>query len=145
MCRGVYTMSLLPHEVFASLKQKRKKADKVQFLKDNENWALKDIIRGSMDPTIEWDLPGGDVPYTPCSAETPPSTILRENTKFAYLVKGGKGKDLPAYKRENIFLGILEGIHPEDAALLVDMINKVTPKNITRPIVEEAFPGLLRG
>jgi len=45
-------VSLLPHEVFASLKQKRKKADKVQFLKDNENWALKDIIRGSMDPTV---------------------------------------------------------------------------------------------
>ena len=51
---------------------------------------------------------------------------------------------MPAYKRERIFLGMLESSHPKDAEILISMINKKPPKYITRPIVEEAFPGLLK-
>ena len=47
-------------------------------------------------------------------------------------------------KRENIFIGILEGVHPEDAKLVISMINKEKPTGLSRPIVEEAFPKLLQ-
>ena len=40
---------------------------------------------------------------------------------------------------------MLESIHPKDAELLVKMINKEAPKGITKNIVMEAFPGLIRG
>ena len=134
----------LVYEVLEEVAQKRSKKDKVKILKDNETWALKDIIRGSMDTTIKWHLPGGQPPYRPAEEHTAPASLHRENTKFAYFVKGGKGEALPAYKRENLFIGILEGIHPNDAQLVVDMINKVTPKGLTKAIVDEAFPGLLK-
>ena len=49
-----------------------------------------------------------------------------------------------APKRENIFIGLIEGIHPSDAKLVIDMINKRVPKGLTREIVQEAFPGLLK-
>lgn len=137
-------MPMLPHEVFRKMRSAKTKAEKIKILKENESWALKDIIRGSLDSTIVWNLPAGDPPYTASKEESTPATILRENKKFAYLVKGGQGDKLPAFKRENIFIGILEGIHPQDAAIVVDMINKRPPKPITRPIVNEAFPGLLR-
>ena len=52
-------MALLPHEVFAKLKAAKNKKERVEILKENESWALKDIIRGSMDPTVEWNLPPG--------------------------------------------------------------------------------------
>jgi hypothetical protein len=39
---------------------------------------------------------------------------------------------------------MLEGVHPEDAKVLVNMINKKPYKSITRKVVEEAFPGLLK-
>ena len=48
------------------------------------------------------------------------------------------------YRREQIFIGILEGVHPEDAKLVISMINKQNIKGLTRPVVEEAFPGLLQ-
>jgi hypothetical protein len=43
-----------------------------------------------------------------------------------------------------MFIGLIEGIHPEDAKLVIGMIAKNPPKGLTRPLVKEAFPGLLR-
>jgi hypothetical protein len=51
---------------------------------------------------------------------------------------------LTPVKRESIFLGLIEGIHPEDARLVISMINKEKPQGITRPVIEEAFPKLLQ-
>ena len=131
-------------EVFEEMNKKPKKADKVKVLKENETWALKDIIRGSMDSTVKWNLPTGAPPYRAALEQSHAANLLRENKKFAYFAKGGPGDELPAYKRENLFIGILEGVHPKDAELVIGMINKEKPKGLTRPIVEEAFPGLLR-
>ena len=64
--------------------------------------------------------------------------------KFKYFVKGGPGDKMQKVKRENIFIGILEGVHPEDAKLVISMINKEKPTGLSRPIVEEAFPKLLQ-
>ena len=47
-------------------------------------------------------------------------------------------------KREQLFIGVLEGVHPEDAKLVISMINKEKIYGLSRPIVEEAFPNLLR-
>jgi len=131
-------------EVFEEMNKKPNKADKIKVLKENETWALKDIIRGSMDSTVKWNLPTGAPPYTAALEQSHAANLLRENKKFAYFAKGGPGDELPAYKRENLFIGILEGVHPKDAELVIGMINKEKPKGLTRPIVEEAFPGLLR-
>jgi len=139
-------MVMLVHEVLDEARKKRKKDERIQVLKNNESWALKDILRGSMDPTIEWNLPTGeDVPYTPNQPHSAPGNLLRENTKFKFFVKGGPGDKMMKAKREQIFIGILEGIDPNDALLVIDMINKKPPSGITKQVVEEAFPGLLKG
>ena len=51
-------------EVLEEMAKQRNRNDKVRVLKENETWALKDIIRGSMDSTIKWNLPEGEPPYT---------------------------------------------------------------------------------
>lgn len=130
-------------EILEEVGKQRNRVDKVRILKENESWALKDIIKGSMDDKIQWNLPTGQPPYTPSPAHHHPANLFRENTKFKYFVKGGQGDQMPKYKREQIFIGILEGIHPEDAKLVLSMINKEKLKGITLPVVEEAFPNLL--
>ncbi len=97
-----------------------------------------------MDSKVEWNLPEGSPPYQASAAHNHPTNLLRENSKFKYFVKGGPGDKMPKYKREQIFIGMLEGVHPEDAKLVVSMINKKKLTGITRPVVEEAFPGLLK-
>jgi len=137
-------MMLDVFEVLKKAASKRSKAEKVAVLKENESWALKDIIRGSYDQSIEWDIPPGEPPYTPAEAHNHPSSLLREHKNFIYFVKGSrKSKALPKFKRERIFLEIIEGVHPEDAKLVINMVNKKPPKNLSRPIIQEAFPGLL--
>lgn len=134
----------LVYEVLDEVRKKRSKADKVKVLQDNESWALKDIIRGAMDSTVEFNLPEGPPPYTPNRAESTPSNLLKRNKEFRNFVKGGPGDKMPSYQRENKYVQLLEGIHPEDAKLVIKMISKEKPEGLTRPTVDEAFPGLLR-
>ena len=131
-------------EILDEVRKARSKTKKVDILKGhNDNWALKDIIRGSMDSTVKWSIPDGEPPYTPSEPHNHPSDLKRQNTKFAFLVQG-MYKDTPRFKKEKIYFEILEGIHPEDAKLVIAMINKQTPKGLTRPVVNEAYPGLLQ-
>ena len=132
------------HEVLEEVAKQRNKSDKVRILKENETWALKDVIRGTMDSSVLWNLPAGSPPYTPSPAHYHPANLTKENKKFVYFVKGGPGDKLPKVKRESIFIGILEGVHPEDAKLVISMINKEKLLGLSRPIVEEAFPKLLQ-
>lgn len=132
------------YEVIEKVQKAKAKADKISILKENETWALKDILRGTYDSTVKWILPPGEPPYTPNDGHNAPSNLLKRNKDFAYFAKGGPGGRLPAYKREKIFIGLIESIDPKDARLVISMINKEKLKGITRPVIEEAFPGLLQ-
>ena len=136
-------MNLLVHEVIEKAAKAKKKKDKIDILRQHESWALKDILRGTYDSTVNWLLPAGEPPYTPNDGHNAPSNLLRRNTDFKYFVKGGPGTKMPPYKRESIFIGLIESVDPQDARLVISMIKKEKLSGITRNVVEEAFPGLL--
>ena len=87
-------------EILEEVGKQRTREEKVKILKENESWALKDVIRGTMDDKVQWNLPIGRPPYTPSPAHHHPANLFRENTKFKYFVKGGQGDKMPKYKRE---------------------------------------------
>ncbi len=134
----------LVYEVLQDVTDAETKEDRIKILKKNESWPLKDIIRGSMDSTVQWNLPTGAPPYTPNVPGSAPSSLAMQHKKFVNFVKGGPGDNLPALRRENLFVEILEAIHPRDAQLVIDMINKKRLKGLTRKVVYESFPGLLK-
>ena len=76
------------HEVLDEARRKRSKAEVVAVLQANETWALKDILRGSMDSTVEFALPPGDPPYTPGEDYSAPKNLIKEHKRFVYFVKG---------------------------------------------------------
>ena len=132
------------YEVLELFEKAKSRKEKIDVLKKHESWALKDVLKGTLDPKIEWLLPKGEVPYTPCEEHSTPSSLLRKNKEFRYVVKGGVGGQMPPAKREKIFLGIVESIHPKDAELVCGMINKKLPvKGLTVKLVQEAYPELL--
>ena len=45
-------------------------------------------------------------------------------------------------KRESMFIGLLEGIHPNDAELVVNMINKKKIEGVTKNVAMEAYPDI---
>ena len=143
MCRRIYLMKLV-YEVLEEARKKRAKADKIKVLKDNETWALKDILRGSTDTTITFNLPDGPPPYTPSPAESAPTNLQKRNKEFHWFVKGGPGDNLKNFERQKRYIQLLEGIHPEDAKLVIMMVSKEKPEGVSRPVIDEAFPGLLK-
>ena len=133
------------HEVLDKVAAAKTRAEKIQLLKQQENnWALKDILRGTFDEAVQWLLPTGPVPYEPAPSNSHPSEWSQHNKKLAMFVKGGPGQQIIRPKREKMFLDILETVHPRDAELLVGMINKKMPiKGITKKLTQEAFPDLI--
>ena len=133
-------------EILEQVSKATKRDEKIAILKSYDQiWALKDLLRGSFDDTVQWNLPKGSVPYTPAEEASVPTNFMKQNTKFKYFVKGGIGDQMKAFKRERVFLDMVESIHPKDAELVVAMINKnLKVKGITKKLVEEAFPGLIK-
>lgn len=136
-------------EVFEILeefsKSKNKKSRLEVLSKYSDVQALKDILRGTFDDSLEFLLPEGKPPFTPNNERSVPSTLLRGHKMFGIFVNGGPGTDLPAYKRENKFIELLESIHPKDADLVLSMVEKKSPiKFLTKKLVQEAFPDLIR-
>ncbi len=132
------------YEVLQEVVKKTSETDKVKVLRDNESWALKDILRGTLDSTVEWILPKGEPPYTKSDGHNHATNLFRVNTQFKYFTKNGPGSKMPAVKREKIFIGLIEGVHPEDAQLVINMVNKTPIEGISKNVVKEAFPGLLK-
>ena len=131
-------------EVLQEISKTKKKDDKIKIIKTNESWALKDVIRGSMDKTIKWVIPNGKPPFTPAEEHNHPTDLRRQNGKFKFFVEGME-KNTPQFKKERMYLLMIEGIHPQDAQVVIDMVNKKTPKGLTKAIVDETFPGLIQG
>lgn len=112
--------------------------------KHQDVWALKDLLRGTFDDTIQFNLPEGSPPYTENRPESTPSTLLKKHKEIGIFVIGGSGDRLPSFKREQRFVQLLESVHPADAKLVLGMKAKdLGVKYLTKKLVEEAFPGLL--
>lgn len=118
------------------------------FLKQHNSLELRDVLRGSFDDSIQWNLPLGKPTYDGrLSREGLSSSSLKLKIKiFHYFVKGGQGDALKSAKRENMFLQILETIHPQDAELVIAMKDKKLETlypGITRDLVKQTWPGLI--
>ena len=135
----------LIYEILEAAGKARSKAEKIEILKSHDSWALRDVLRATYDDKVQFIIPDGEPPYTPNKPESIPSNLLRKNVDFKYIIKNGIREDMPAFKREKIYSGLLESIHPEDAKVVINMVNRKKPaKGITEKVVKEAFPSLIK-
>jgi hypothetical protein len=117
--------------------------DIVPSLKANDNIALRAVLVGMFHPGVNWTLPAGKPPYTPSIYENH-GALYRNYTKFKYFVAGGEGDRMIPYKRERIFVDLIETLNPDEAELVIAMKDKINPyPTITYKHVAKAFPGLL--
>jgi hypothetical protein len=146
-------MKLMIHEILEKAAEASSKEEKIKILQENNSLALRDILRGGMDDTIEFILPEGKPPHEdPEKVGYSRSALYNQTKRFKYFVKGGPGESLPAPKRERMFINILESIHPKEGELVLLMKDKRLIKSnnsahysgITKKLVQEAFPGLIR-
>lgn len=139
---------LMLHEIFDKLAETKARKDKIQVLHDNNSLVLRDVLRGTFDETVQWNLPEGAPPFERDDAPIGynHSNIIKQGKKLAYFAKGGPGDRLPQYKRERMFIECLEAVHPKDADILIWMKDKQLGKHykgLTKKLVQEAFPKLI--
>ena len=137
-------ITLRVHEVIERVEKAKTRKEKIAIFQEHESQALKDVLVGSLDSRVTWNLPEGRPPFEPSSEQTVPTNLLKQTSQFNDFIKGGPGDELPAFKRESIFIRLIEKIHPADAELVLKMVSKKSlGKGITKKLVTEAFPGLI--
>ena len=130
-------------EILTRLGKIKTKKDKVTFLKQHNTDALRQIIKASFDPKIKWALPFGEVPFIPNDAPegTEHNVVSYEARKLYHYIEGGNPQ-LSQNKREMMFVQLLEGLHPDEAEIVVAAKDKVLHqkyKGLSDNVVKEAF------
>ena len=130
-------------EILTRLGKIKSKKDKVNFLKQHNTDALRQINKSSFDPKNKWDLPYGEVPFIPNDAPegTEHNVLSYEARKLYHYIEGGNPQ-LSQNKREIMFVQLLEGLHPDEAEIVVAAKDKVLHqkyKGLSANVVKEAF------
>ena len=136
------------HEVLEVISKQRTKAKKIELLKEYRCDSLVSLLIWNFDDSVISMLPEGEVPFE--KNEVPigtDHTSLRKEWKNLYhFVKGGNDS-LSKTRRETMFIQILEGLHPDEAEILILVKDKALESKykITRDMVEQAYPDIQWG
>ena len=130
-------------EILDKVAKLKTKKQKVEFLRQHNTDALRMILKSSFDPKIVWQLPEGEVPFSPNDAPegTEHTVLAMEARKLYNFIQGGNNA-LTQNKREMMFVQLLEGLHQTEANMLVDAKDKILHKRykgLSSAVVKEAF------
>ena len=136
-------MKLLICEILDKVSKLKTKKEKVAWLKEQNTDGLRMVIKSSFDPKKRWLLPTGDVPFTrnDAPAGTEHTDLHMEAKKLYHFIEGGNNI-ITQSKRENLFIQMLEGLHEDDADVLVAAKDKSLHrkfKGLSDNVVKEAF------
>ena len=133
----------LMSEILTKINNAKDKPKKIAILKENASAPLKQVLKGAFDPAIVWELPAGDPPFIANSAPigTEHGLLRNEAKRLWHFVKGADEATTKTQK-ETMFIQMLEGLHEDEAKVLLGMKNKSLNKmykGLTESVVKEAF------
>ena len=136
------------HDVFNEVCKLENRDDRIKYLKENAFKQVKSVLQLCYNDKIQLDLPKGKPPFTPCPERREPAPIANAFKPIGMCVVSNKINQI---KKEKIFIGILEQIHEEDAAILcaakdgtITNLHNKKYRKITKSLVEATFPELLK-
>ena len=140
----IKTHTPLVSEILDKVHKAKTKDKKVAILKENDSETLRMVIKSSFDPKIIWCLPSGDVPYKP--NEIPINTaghtkLTVESRKLWHFIQGADTRT-PQWKKEQMFVQMLEGLHESEARVICYAKDKSLHqvyKGLSHAVVKESF------
>lgn len=135
------------YEIFDEFEKASKKEDKVNILRSNANYALKEVLRGTFNPNIHFTI--DKIPYyNPSDAPNGLGyTSIHQELGRAYLFEANNPRvdpNLTQERKEKILIQILEALEKREAEVFMNMLlKKQKVKGLDAKIVKEAFPDLL--
>ena len=132
-------------EILNKTQEFKSAPEKVDWLRKNDNQALRIILKYTYDNSIKFLLPDTPPPWNKNEFEDEAKSLLyREARRLRIFVDGGGYDNLNQVKREQLFISLLEDVDNDDAETLCTMITKKPFKGITKKVVIEAFPDLIK-
>jgi hypothetical protein len=116
-----------------------------EILLENESKPLKEILKYAFHPDIKFALPPGKPPYkTIGSPEEYNPTYLYPNIRKFYLYIEGGHDGLTQLRREQLFVQMLESLHPKEAEVVIQIKDKkLNYRGLTYKLVKTTFPEIL--
>ena len=159
--RPIKVREPLLSEILTRVHKAKNKADMIKILREENCEPLQQILQWAYNPTIESALPPGQPPYVENDApEGTEHMLLRTEAKglwhFVKILvseeKDEKGKIKKIYRpadpkiqrtvMERMFIRLLEGLHKDEAELLINVKDKRLHKiykGVSSEVVKEAF------
>ena len=132
-------------EILQKVSSAKTKKEKVDLLQEYNSQGLRSLLIINFDDSLEFLLPEGDVPFTPndAPAGTEHTRLVHEFKGLYRFFKGGDAS-IKGMRREQLFVQLLEGLHADEANMLVSACNKdlQSKYRITKAVVAEAFPSI---
>ena len=135
------------YEVFNEFKQAKGKKEKVEVLRKNDTFALRNVLVGAFHPGIhfaikkipEWkrvDVPPG-MAYNHMTEALSKMYLFMENNPRT-------PAGLTEKRKIELLIQLLEGLEPNEADVYVGILKKdLKVPQLTSALVNEAFNGLL--
>jgi len=116
-----------------------------KVLLENESKQLKELLKYAFHPDIKFALPPGKPPYkTIGSPDEYNPTYLYPNIKKFYLYIEGGHDGLTQLRREQLFVQMLESLHPKEAEVVIQIKDKkLNYRGLTYALVKTTFPEIL--
>ena len=141
-------MKLLISEVLQKVSNAKTKVEKVKLLRQYNSDTLRMLLIWNFDESIASAVPAGEVPYNvnDAPAGTEHTSLEHESRLFFHFIEGGN-QNLTKSKRENMFIQLLEGLHPDEAEIVCLVKDKALEDkySITYDIVRQAYPDIQWG
>lgn len=135
------------YEIFEEVSKTNSKNEKMQILRNNATYALKNVLKGTFDPNISFVF--DKIPeYKPSDA--PPGlgySSIHQELGRVYLFERNSPKVSPSLtmkRKEEILIQMLESLEKREAEVFANMLlKKQRVKGLTYNLVKETFPDLL--
>lgn len=135
------------YEILEEVEKAKSKDDRIAILRYNSSWALKNVLKGTYDSSVEFTV---DKIPSYKSSDAPPGlgySHMTQELSRAYLFERGNPRvnsNLTEKRKEQILIQILESLEAKEAQVFCNMLlKKPLCKGLSYNVVKEAFPDLI--
>jgi len=137
--------NLLYHEIFELFEKTDKRADKIEVLRKHSDRNFISFLEYAFNPSIVFDVEIPD--YKPSKDPAGLNYVYLHNEiagMYRFIVGHPKrSPNLESRRQKILLLQVLEGLHAEEASLLIKCIGKdLKIPFLTKKLVKEAFPNI---
>ena len=131
--------------IFEDIAKAKSITERKKILLEHGSNPLKELLKYAFHPDIKFLLPEGAPPYkTVGSPDEYNPTYLYPNIRKLYLFVEGCNEGLTTLRREQLFIQLLEELHPKEAEVVIQVKDKkLKYRGLTYKLVKETFPDLI--